>query len=305
MKRLLITIVLCLGTATAGAQQHPLVAEHVAAVQQRDAAIEHAWQLVEQAEAARPMNDAEVASRLTDYGRLCVRQQQLSKEKPITAELYKVLKVRDDQAQAALQRALKMREAIHGKDSAPVAETLAYLALFHVNIGKDNIAEPLLRRTLAIAVPADQNLESTTETLLQLARIEEKTERRAEAISLRLRAIPLQEKLQSPWDIPYVKSLQILGIDYVLSGQPAEAEKYMARALEQYQASPAPDVYHLLNLTNTVIQIQIQNKRYDEAAKMLQRAQELARTLRPENDEVVRTGSLARNMRGAVAAKTN
>jgi CHAT domain-containing protein len=134
------------------------------------------------------------------------------------------------------QRALTLRVAAGGSNSAGVAECLNNIALMHLHQGRFDAAIPPLQQALALrdaSTNADARL--LANTLNNLASAYGRLGRYAQAEPLFLRALALREQTSTGATMQVAESLNNLASVYHVQGKYAEAQPLYARTLDILQ----------------------------------------------------------------------
>jgi tetratricopeptide (TPR) repeat protein len=152
-------------------------------------------------------------------------------------------------ADARLQRCLAARSAIFGSDSRQAASSLADLGFLRIAETRYAVAEPLLRRSLAIYENiGDRNLIGALLSALGWALYEEKKEQ--EALETAARAWAILEGLQSPPATAQARALVVMGLVAAANGDLSAALARMERAVglaRQAFGAGHPAVAYLLS----------------------------------------------------------
>lgn len=134
--------------------------------------------------------------------------------------------------EAALRRALAIRERIHGPDDPRVADVLEDMAFLYKDAGAAPKAESVLGRALSIRMAAQgAEHEAVATTLQTQALVYSAMRRYADAVAARLRALAILEKKLGADHEKIAFALGPIALDYALMRDFARAEAASVRAL--------------------------------------------------------------------------
>jgi len=176
-------------------------------------------------------------------------------------------------AVAPAERALALREAVHGGSRPEVAECLHLLGTLHGKQGGLSRAETYLQRALAIREAAlGKDHPDVASTLNVLALVAQKQGAYGRAIVLHQRALAIREAAFGPDHLNVASSLLNLGQLYQNQGLYDRAEASLRRALAIREAALGRDHGLVAATLNNLGILYGDRGRYDLAEPLFQRA---------------------------------
>ncbi len=196
-----------------------------------------------------------------------------------------------EEAEPLYQRALKIRERIHGAEALGIVPALHDLALLYVDQAKYAKAEPLYLRSLMIRekVHGSEHVD-VAQSLYSVAYVLAKQAKYAEAEPLYLRSLTIREKLLGPNHRDIAFSLLNLGILYRDQSRFAEAEPLFQRTVTIREKIHGPEHDAVAFVLSTLAHLYQLQTKYAEAEPLYERGLKIREKVHgPEHPDVAAT----------------